>query len=92
MMRKMTDQEISSLLEEESDWSLEGGALVREWKFESFVEAMSFVNRVAAVAEEAGHHPDIDVRYSRVRLALVTHDAGGITDRDAEMAKRISLF
>lgn len=66
------------------------GKLVREWRFKDFVEAMMFVNRVAAVAEDAGHHPDIDIRYNRVRLGLVTHDAGGITKTDADMAKRCS--
>ena len=51
---------------------------------------MTFVNRVAALAEAAGHHPDIDIRYNQVRLALVSHDAGGITERDANMANRLS--
>ena len=50
---------------------------------------MHFVNRVAVVAEAAGHHPDIDIRYNRVLLGLVSHDAGGITGRDAAMANRI---
>jgi 4a-hydroxytetrahydrobiopterin dehydratase len=50
---------------------------------------MKFVNRVAEIAEEAGHHPDIDIRYNRVTLGLVTHDAGGITAKDAEMAARL---
>jgi 4a-hydroxytetrahydrobiopterin dehydratase len=50
---------------------------------------MAFVNRVATLAEEAGHHPDIDIRYNRVKLALVSHDAGGITARDASMARRL---
>jgi len=51
---------------------------------------MAFVNRVATVAEEAGHHPDITIRYNHVVLALVSHDAGGITRRDAAMAAKIS--
>jgi 4a-hydroxytetrahydrobiopterin dehydratase len=50
---------------------------------------MGFVNRVAAVAEAAGHHPDIDVRYNHVVLGLISHDAGGITERDADMASRL---
>jgi 4a-hydroxytetrahydrobiopterin dehydratase len=54
------------------------------------VQAMTFVNRVADLAEQAGHHPDIDIRYNRVKLALVSHDAGGITARDATMARRLS--
>jgi 4a-hydroxytetrahydrobiopterin dehydratase len=62
---------------------------VREWTFKDFVEAMAFVNRVAEIAETAGHHPNIDIRYNRVLLALVSHDAGGITERDIAMANRI---
>ena len=71
-------------------WSLEGGELVRNSTFENFVEAMQFVNSVAELAEGAGHHPDIDIRYNKVRLALVTHDAGGLTAKDFEMAAELS--
>ncbi|MFZ0631298.1 MAG: 4a-hydroxytetrahydrobiopterin dehydratase [Acidobacteriaceae bacterium] len=70
-------------------WSLEGGELVRHCAFENFVEAMQFVNSVAELAEGAGHHPDIDIRYNKVRLALVSHDAGGLTDRDFDLAAAI---
>jgi len=68
------------------DWQIESGELVRTFKFEDFVAAMGFVNRVADLAEAAAHHPDIDIRYNRVRLALVTHDAGGITGKDFDLA------
>jgi len=51
---------------------------------------MTFVNKIAEVAESVGHHPDIDIRYNKVRLGLVTHDAGGITAKDVEMAGRLS--
>jgi 4a-hydroxytetrahydrobiopterin dehydratase len=67
-------------------WSLRNGALTREWSFPDFQEAMLFVNRVASLAERAHHHPDIDIRYDRVTLALVSHDAGGITARDTALA------
>lgn len=70
-------------------WSLEGGELVRHSTFQNFVEAMQFVNGVAELAEGAGHHPDIDIRYNKVRLALVTHDAGGLTARDFDLAAAI---
>ena len=53
-----------------------------------FRAALGFVNRVGDLAEEAGHHPDIDIRYNRVRLALVTHDAGGLTSKDFDLAAR----
>ena len=70
-------------------WNLEGGMLVRHCEFDNFVEAMHFVNNVAELAEGAGHHPDIDIRYNRVRLALVSHDAGGLTERDFDLAAAI---
>ena len=57
--------------------------------FERFVDAIEFVNIVAEIAESAGHHPDIDVRYTSVKLVLVTHDAGGLTGKDFDVAKRI---
>jgi len=70
-------------------WKLEGGELVRQCEFRNFVEAMNFVNRVAELAEGAGHHPDIDIRYNKVRLALISHDAGGLTERDFDLATGI---
>ncbi len=67
-------------------WKLKDGELVRELQFKDFAMAMVFVNHVAEVAEAAGHHPDIDIRYNKVRLVLVTHDVGGITKHDINMA------
>ncbi len=70
-------------------WQVEGVELTRTFQFEDFVTALGFVNRVAALAEEAGHHPDIDSRYRRVRLGLSTHDAGGLTVKDFNLAAAI---
>jgi 4a-hydroxytetrahydrobiopterin dehydratase len=70
-------------------WSLEGGEIVRHCTFDNFVGAMQFVNGVAELAEGAGHHPDIDIRYNKVRLALISHDAGGLTERDFDLAAAI---
>jgi len=81
-MKKLSEVEIQELLRREPDWALAGGMLVRDWQFESFAEAMAFVNQVAALAEKADHHPDIDIRYNKVHLALESHDAGGLTRRD----------
>ena len=89
-MKTLSEEKLKQLLEAEREWKLVNGALVRDWTFPDFVTAMQFVNRVAAMAEAAGHHPDIDIRYNRVRLALISHDAGGITERDADMAKRMA--
>jgi 4a-hydroxytetrahydrobiopterin dehydratase len=89
-MQAMTETELKALLQAEPEWKLQDGKLVRDWKFANFVQAMEFVNRIAVLAEEAGHHPDIDIRYNQVRLGLVSHDAGGITEWDAQLAARIS--
>src|SRR5512143_3010479 len=70
-------------------WSRRGDALVRTYQFRNFSQAMEFVNRVAGLAESAGHHPDIDIRYSKVTLSLSTHDAGGITSNDVSLARSI---
>jgi 4a-hydroxytetrahydrobiopterin dehydratase len=69
-------------------WAEIDAALVREFEFQRFPEAIAFVDRVAELAEAENHHPDIDVRYRRVTLRWSTHSAGGITDRDRELAVR----
>ncbi len=89
-MAKLTDTELQALLAREPSWRLDDDKLVRDWTFRDFVAAMHFVNQIAALAEAADHHPDIDIRYNQVRLGLVSHDAGGVTDRDARMASSIS--
>jgi 4a-hydroxytetrahydrobiopterin dehydratase len=89
MANALNTAEIEEVLKNHPMWKLQGGKLVREWTFKDFVQAMGFVNRVAEVAEAAGHHPDIDIRYNRVLLGLISHDAGGITGRDATMAGKI---
>jgi 4a-hydroxytetrahydrobiopterin dehydratase len=71
-------------------WRLEDDALVRELEFGSFPEAIAFVNRLAELAESEDHHPDIDVRYRRVTVRWSTHSAGGVTERDRDLAARTS--
>ena len=85
-MTKLSETEIQTVLASLPQWKLDGGKLVRDWTFPDFATAMAFVNRIAEQAETVGHHPDIEIRYNRVRLGLVTHDAGGITAKDAAMA------
>lgn len=70
-------------------WTLQGDQIERLLTFENFVDAMIFVNKVAEIAEEEGHHPEIRIVYNRVTLALTTHDAGGLTQKDFQMARRI---
>ncbi|MHC5023637.1 MAG: 4a-hydroxytetrahydrobiopterin dehydratase [Planctomycetota bacterium] len=86
-MQKLTPEQIEQRLEEFSEWSLAGDALQRTFGFDDFVSAMAFVNRVAELAEEMQHHPDIMIRYRKVTLTLSTHDAGGLTDLDFQFAQ-----
>jgi 4a-hydroxytetrahydrobiopterin dehydratase len=88
--QKISEEKLRDLLRELPEWAIEDGKLVRFWTFANFVEALAFVNRVGKLSEDAAHHPDIDIRYNRVKLALVSHDAGGITARDAAMARSLS--
>jgi 4a-hydroxytetrahydrobiopterin dehydratase len=87
---RLSEDELYVLLRERPEWSLRDGKLVRQWTFQNFVDAIDFVRSVAVLAELAQHHPDIDIRYNHVELALVSHDAGGITGRDARMARQLS--
>lgn len=85
-MPSLSDHEIKSSLITVPDWQVEGGELTRTFLFKDFRASLAFVNKVGDLAENAGHHPDIDIRYNKVRLALVTHDAGGITQKDFDLA------
>jgi len=69
-------------------WEVVDGALERTFEFPSFPDAIAFVNRVAEAAEEANHHPDIEIHYRQVKLRWWTHSAQAITDRDRELAER----
>jgi len=70
------------------DWNEVDGALQREFVFDGFPAAITFVNRLAEAAEAADHHPDIAISYKRVTVRWATHSAGGITDRDRDMAAK----
>jgi 4a-hydroxytetrahydrobiopterin dehydratase len=91
-MTVLTDQEVEERLAD-SGWRHDGRAIVREWTFADFVQAISFVNRVAEAAEAANHHPDITVHgWNKVRLELSTHSQGGLTEADFGMAARIDTL
>lgn len=81
--------ELKAALKKLPDWELDGKKIVRAFEFEEFSEGIDFVNGVAEIAEEADHHPDIRIKYTKVTLTLTTHDAGGITEADIELAKKI---
>ena len=88
-MTAFSQQEVVTHLPSLPDWKIEGGELTRSFSFQDFLLALDFVNRVGRLAEDAGHHPDIDIRYNRVRLALVTHDQGGLTEKDFGLAAKV---
>jgi 4a-hydroxytetrahydrobiopterin dehydratase len=85
-MSPLSNAEITSRLNGLAAWKVESGELTRTYTFKDFLASLEFVNKVGAAAEKAGHHPDIDIRYNRVRLGLVTHDAGGLTAKDFDLA------
>jgi 4a-hydroxytetrahydrobiopterin dehydratase len=85
-MAVLTDAEIQQQLSSLQGWQKNGTAIQRVFRFPDFKAAMQFVNRVADAAEKANHHPDIDIRYNTVTMSLVSHDSGGVTQRDVRMA------
>jgi 4a-hydroxytetrahydrobiopterin dehydratase len=85
-MKLLDEAALERRLAELHGWTRDGNRIRRTFEFSSFPAAIAFVNRVAGLAEEADHHPDIDIRYRRVDLALSTHSAGGITARDIDLA------
>jgi 4a-hydroxytetrahydrobiopterin dehydratase len=85
-MKKLALSEIRAAQTALPDWRRRGAVIAREFAFRDFVMALKFVNAVGRAAERAQHHPDIDIRWNRVRLALTTHDAGGLTARDFALA------
>jgi 4a-hydroxytetrahydrobiopterin dehydratase len=88
-MPLLTHEAIENKLKQLTGWKLVGKEIVREFTFSDFVHALKFVNAVGEKAEAAGHHPDIDIRYNKVKLALISHDAGGLTEKDFYLAQAI---
>src|SRR2546430_16434584 len=88
-MPKLLQEEIDHALSQLPGWKLEGNEIRKTFQHDAFAEAIVFVNAVAHLAELASHHPDIDIRYTNVTLALTTHDQGGLTEKDLHLARRI---
>jgi 4a-hydroxytetrahydrobiopterin dehydratase len=87
--RRLTDDEIAARLAGLPGWKRDGEWLRRVYELATFPDAIAFVNRVAGIAEGLDHHPDITVEYKKVTLRVTTHDAGGLTASDFELAARI---
>lgn len=88
-MTLLNDQEIRGRLDELSGWTREGDMIRKTYTLDSFPEAIAFVNRIADVAQNANHHPDIDIRFDRVACSLSTHSEGGLTARDFDLARSL---
>jgi len=89
MASKLSDIEVQRALGALTGWTRRGNAITRTFEFPTFPAAIAFVNRVADAAEKMDHHPDVDIRYTKVTCALSTHSAGGITAKDFKLAEAI---
>ena len=88
-MGKLSDAEVTAGIQSLQGWSRRGDAIEKSYVFRKFAEGIAFVDRVAAKADAADHHPDIDIRYTTVKMVLSTHSEGGITRKDLELAREI---
>jgi 4a-hydroxytetrahydrobiopterin dehydratase len=91
MPQKLNTASIQGWLKGRKGWKRKANKLAKDFAFPSFRDSIVFVNRVATLADKADHHPDIDIRFSDVRITLSTHDAGGITDKDLSLAEQIDF-
>jgi len=89
-MAILSEAEVRKSLGTLPGWGLAGKAIERQFEFPDFKAAMKFVNAVGDAAEAANHHPDITINYNKVRLTLISHDSGGVTQRDVKMAGKIN--
>lgn len=85
-MKRLEENEIQQYFKDLKGWKLESNAIVKEWQFKDFTEAMVFINQVAELAEQQDHHPELFNVYNKVTLTFSTHDAGGLTTRDFRIA------
>ncbi|SFV37611.1 4a-hydroxytetrahydrobiopterin dehydratase [Devosia crocina] len=94
MVAKLDAEALAVAGSELSGWTVDGdaGRLVQVFRFKNFVEAFGFMSRVALLAEKAGHHPDWSNSYNRVEIGLSTHDAGGVTQNDVDLARQINAL
>ncbi len=91
-MEALDDTVVGQALAGGLGWERRGNELVKDWSGKDFAEALAFVNRVGELAEKAGHHPDIDIRWNKVTLRLSTHSVGALTRADLELAKQIDAI
>lgn len=89
---QLSEAQIESALAARTDWARVGDAISRTYAFKDFVQAMAFVDKAAEAAEAAQHHPDILIRYNKVTMTLSTHDAGGISHKDFDLAAKLDAL
>ena len=92
MSEILSSSDIKEEMKRIPEWEHEKKEIERTFEFDDFTQAIDFVNAVAEIAEEDEHHPDIDVRYNKVRLVLSTHSKGGLTERDFDLAEKIDTL
>jgi 4a-hydroxytetrahydrobiopterin dehydratase len=88
-MPKLNPDEITAKLRTLPGWELKGDAIVKQYTFKEFMDGIRFINRIAEIAEQMDHHPDMTVNYRRITFTLSTHDQGGITEKDFKLANAI---
>ena len=88
---KLDKESVRRWLRAREGWKRRSNKLTKDFEFASFRDSIVFVNRVATLADQLDHHPDIDIRYTTVTLTLTTHDAGGITEKDLALAAQIDF-
>ena len=88
----LNSKEIKAAIKELPEWDLEGKTIERTFEFDDFSQAIDFVNGIAELADEVDHHPDMDIRYSKVRVILSTHSKGGLTEMDFDLAEKIGTL
>jgi 4a-hydroxytetrahydrobiopterin dehydratase len=89
MRQQLTDDQITAELATLKGWQRQGIAIGKSFTFKRFADGIAFVQRIAAAADAADHHPDIDIRYTNIKVALSTHDSGGVTAADVKLARQI---
>ncbi len=92
MAELLKPQDIKDWLKKLPEWELEKKHIERTFEFDDFTQAIDFVNSVAEIAEEEDHHPEIDIRYNKIRIQLSTHAEGGLTDLDFEVAEKVDTL
>jgi 4a-hydroxytetrahydrobiopterin dehydratase len=91
-MEKLSIEKIKAALATVPDWKKKSATIARTYQFKDFPAAIKFVNAAAELAEQAWHHPDIDIRWNKVTLTLTTHDVGGLTEKDFELARKFDAL